>query len=211
MCNCKFCAYKYTCNAATVDRFNDCSPSLSMIVSIKQNLLSESNEIERINTMQNHFKNSVLIVVGDCSSAEWVEIQMKVALGNLRLYQTISIVTCAQLVLGIYESMKSKERFERQVAYFKHLQNETTSHHCMQRVLSQCLLEMGIDEENVKLLIRHFRSTERLFLQSANTPIIPGISKESMEMVHIFVCTHATNLKAMFKTMVPAMETVYRF
>jgi hypothetical protein len=157
--------------------------------------------LERLEQIQQQFKNSCAILIGEINDKDWLKFQLNIRGGLLRLYHVLSMEDAVVFIQNLYEIMKQKDRFEKQTQYLDLLQKDSVSHETSRTILRQCLYELEIGDYDANLIVQHFRSTARLIAISHNLPHIPSISKDAMDKIRYFFNADSPSLKDYYKSL----------
>lgn len=170
-----------------------------MIVRVDELLNAKKSVVDRLSQIQHQFKNASMILIGEIQEKEWLDFQLEMPGGLLRLYNVSTFEDAISLIHSLHEMMKQKDRFEKQTVYLDLVQKENSSHGKATAILQQCLQELEIDERDILLIVQHFRSISRLVSYAHDLPNIPSISKSAMEKIKIFFDATTPSLKEYYQ------------
>ncbi len=156
---------------------------------------SQKEFLERLESTQQQFKNSSLIVIGDINNTEWLNFQLGVPGGMMRLFHVPSVQEAVKLINNLYDMMKDKAKFEKQAMFIEITRRDYFSSAMALSILKQCFSELEIPESDCNLIVQYFSSVARLIECSHEVLNIPGISNDSMEKIRCFFNAKAPSLR----------------
>ena len=128
-----------------VDRFPSLVPSLAVV-------LCTATDVHSLVTLQRQFKNSLAIFL-DYSDYEWIQMQVKVPGGNLRLLRCSSNVDdMVQVIIQYFDSMKDRDKLSLQSKYFLQLESSLTLPAAAKSILHDSLTRINVSSHEVVLM-----------------------------------------------------------